>query len=93
MAPLARNPMFSITYEMELPKDMIPKPFDGEVEKFITMDEQEIRVALFQDDFKPLVGVLWLGHFYRHGMITAENEKNFVEICTRLHRKHDMFKL
>lgn len=78
---------------MKLPKNMVPAPSDGEVEKFITMGEQEIRVALFQDDFKPIVDVLWLGHFYRHGMITAENDVNFEEICTRLHRKLDLFKL
>ncbi|KAH7146166.1 NUDIX hydrolase domain-like protein [Dactylonectria macrodidyma] len=87
------QPHVQYAYEMELPNGMIPKPSDGEVEEFITMDEQEIRAALFQDDFKPIVGVLWLGHFYGHGMMTAENEKNFEEICSRLHRKHDLFKL
>ncbi|KAI1124631.1 NUDIX hydrolase domain-like protein [Nemania abortiva] len=87
------QPHVQYTYEMELPHGMIPKPSDGEVDKFITMDEKQIRAALFQDDFKPIVGVLWLGHFYRHGMMSPESEENFEEICSRLHRKHDPFKL
>lgn len=87
----ASCPHVLYAYELELTPDLVPVPNDGEVELFISMSVQEVRNALFEDDFKPIVAVQWLAHFYRHGIMTAENEKNFVEIIARLHRKHDLF--
>lgn len=87
----ASCPHILYAFELELPDNITPAPNDGEVELFVTMSEQEVRQALFEDDFKPIVAVQWLAHFYRHGIMTAENEKNFAEIVSRLHRKHDLF--
>jgi len=40
-------------------------------------------------EFKPNTGMTWLAYFVRHGILNAENEADLVEICARLHRKHD----
>ena len=32
-----------------------------------------------------------MAYLIRHGVVNAENEPNFLEICSRLHRKHDLF--
>jgi 8-oxo-dGTP pyrophosphatase MutT (NUDIX family) len=81
------------TFEMELPPDIIPTPYDNEVEDYITMTEQEVLVALFGVEFKLIVGSLWLDHFIRHGIITPENEENFSEIRSRIHRDITLFRL
>jgi 8-oxo-dGTP pyrophosphatase MutT (NUDIX family) len=78
-------------YEMELPEDFVPQPNDGEVDEFVTMTESQVMEALYQDDFKPIVGVQWVAHFYRHGILTADNEPHLQELCSRLHRKLDTF--
>jgi 8-oxo-dGTP pyrophosphatase MutT (NUDIX family) len=84
-------PHVVFAYEMEMPGDMIPKPNDGEASEFVTMTESQIMDALFGDDFKPIVGVQWVGHFYRQGILTPDNEPRLLEICSRLHRNLDMF--
>ena len=33
----------------------------------------------------------WMAYLVRHGVVNAENEEYLVEICARLHRKHDIF--
>jgi hypothetical protein len=35
--------------------------------------------------------VVWLAYPTRHGMVTAENESNFIEIYQRLQRKYNLF--
>lgn len=85
------QPHVQATYEMEFNADIVPKPFDHEVESFVQMTEAEIRESLFGDEFKMIVGVSWLGHFIRRGILKPEDDIHFEEICSRLHRKHDFF--
>lgn len=77
-------------YEMELPLDMIPKPFNGDVEKFKLMTLQEVVDALHRGEFN-FRAMTWVAHFVRHGIVNPENERNIAEVCSRLHRKHDLF--
>ncbi|KAI2625591.1 hypothetical protein GGR54DRAFT_629157 [Hypoxylon sp. NC1633] len=69
-----------------LPADLIPKPNDGEVSVFVSMNEAEVIDALFKDDFKPIVGIQWVAHFCRNGILNPENEPRFLEISSRVHR-------
>ena len=78
-------------YEMELTEDIVPKPFDGEVEEFTLKSLDEVRYALMHGEFKLNCGMTWMAYLVRHGIVNAENEPNLVEICSRLHRKHDIF--
>jgi hypothetical protein len=38
-------------------------------------------------EFKPSCAAVMMDFFVRHGFITAENEVDYVEIVSRLHRK------
>ncbi|CAM6002907.1 unnamed protein product [Sphagnum balticum] len=78
-------------YELELPGDMIPKPCDDEVKDFRLMTIEEIRQALEQRDFKLNIAMTWMDYMIRHGHVNSENEKHYVEITSRLHRKLDFF--
>ena len=77
-------------YEMELPEDIVPRPFDGEVEGFRLMGIEEVICALRRGEFKLNCVMTWMAYLVRHGVVNAENEPHLLEICSRLHRKHDL---
>jgi hypothetical protein len=65
----------------------VPVPRDGEVEGFELMGVEEVRVALAEGRFKPNCSVVLLDFLVRHGVLTPENESDYVEIVSRLHRR------
>lgn len=74
-------------YDLLLPPDIIPKPgCDKEVERFELMDVEQVQAALVANKFKPNCALVIVDFFIRHGIITAENEKDYIEISARLHR-------
>ncbi|KAF8865666.1 thiamine pyrophosphokinase-related protein [Acephala macrosclerotiorum] len=77
-------------YEMELAPNMVPKPFNGDVEKFKLMTLQEVVDALHRREFN-FRAMTWVAHFIRHGIVNPDNEPKIIEVCARLHRKHDLF--
>lgn len=81
----------SYLYEMELDPDMVPAPRDDEVESFTLMTLEEVKTALVEGEFVANRAMVWLSYLIRHGILTPENEPDFVEIQERLHRKHDLF--
>ena len=74
-------------YDIELNEDVVPKPKDDEVKEFYFMTVDEVKEALATGEFKTNCAVVMLDFFIRHGIITAENDENFVEIYQRMHRK------
>ncbi|OAA44244.1 thiamin pyrophosphokinase- protein [Metarhizium rileyi] len=75
-------------YDMELPDgDVVPRPHDGEVAEFILMDCAEVRRRMLDGEFKPNVCPVMIDFLVRHGEITPEGEKDYLEICSRLRRK------
>ncbi|KAJ2958039.1 hypothetical protein NQ176_g11206 [Zarea fungicola] len=71
--------------------ELIPVPGDdGEVEEFLLMDWQEVVRHMRAGDFKPNVCTVMIDFFIRHGLVTPENEEQYVEICNRLRRKLPM---
>ncbi|KAL2210680.1 hypothetical protein CC79DRAFT_1355319 [Sarocladium strictum] len=73
-------------YDLEMPADVIPVPEDGEVEEFTLMDSEEVIRRMLAGEFKPNVCGIMIDFFIRHGIITPDNESDYVDICTRLHR-------
>lgn len=74
-------------HDLELPCVMVPTPHDDEVEGFRSMSVEEVQHALLTKQFKPDAAIVLIDFFVRHGIITADNEKDFVEIIMHLHRK------
>ena len=69
-------------YEIELPEDVVPKPYDGEVEEFSLKTLDEVRDALARGEFKPNCAMTWLADLIRHGIVDAENEPDFFgDLC------------
>ncbi|KAF2755379.1 thiamine pyrophosphokinase-related protein-like protein [Pseudovirgaria hyperparasitica] len=81
------QPECQYVYDLELPEDVIPKPNDDEVEQFYLWTVGEVRKALARGEFKPNCAMVMLDFFIRHGIITPENEDDYIEIVSRLHRR------
>lgn len=81
------QPEVQYIYDLELPPDVIPKPGDDEAIDFQLLTVQEVQKAMADGRFKPNCAHLLLDFFVRHGILTAENEPDYIEIVSRLHRK------
>ncbi|ORY19011.1 thiamine pyrophosphokinase [Clohesyomyces aquaticus] len=81
------QPECQYIYDIELPEDVVPKPGDDEVEEFYLWTVGEVQEAMAKGEFKPNCALVMLDFFIRHGVLTTENEKDYVEIVSRLHRK------
>ncbi|CAM1511085.1 Fc.00g085980.m01.CDS01 [Cosmosporella sp. VM-42] len=73
-------------YDLQLPADVIPKPKDGEVEKFELCGVDQIKKDLAAAKFKPNCGLVTLDFFIRHGILTKDNEPEIEEIGRRVRR-------
>ncbi|KAF2143721.1 uncharacterized protein K452DRAFT_325658 [Aplosporella prunicola CBS 121167] len=83
------QPEAQYVYDLELPDDVIPKPNDNEVEGFALLSLEEVRANLRRGEFKPNCAVVTLDFLIRHGILTPENEPDYLEICSRLHRRFE----
>lgn len=81
------TPDYVYVYDIELPPDVIPRPHDDEVSSFTLMTVEELKSALLSEAFKPDSAAVLIEFLIRHGVITPENEPDFVEINMRLHRR------
>ncbi|GAM90124.1 hypothetical protein ANO11243_081640 [Dothideomycetidae sp. 11243] len=81
------QPEYEFVYDLDLTgTDIVPKPADGEAEDFRLLTVEEIREAMRDGQFKPNCALVLIDFFVRHGLLTPENEKDYVEIVSRLHR-------
>jgi len=81
------QPECQYIYDLELPPTVIPKPGDDEAIDFQLLSVEEIQKAMAAGKFKPNCAHLLLEFFVRHGILTAENEPDYVDIVARLHRR------
>ncbi|KAL5362911.1 NUDIX hydrolase domain-like protein [Aspergillus floccosus] len=81
------QPEVEYTYEMELGEGVVPRPADDEVEEFSLWGVEEVVAALRRGEFKPNSAVVVVDFLVRHGVVTPENERNYMEIVARLHRR------
>lgn len=81
------QPECQFVYDLELPADVTPKPNDDEVEEFYYWTVDEVKAAMARREFKPNCALVMLDFMVRHSLLTAENEKDYVELVARLHRR------
>lgn len=80
------QPVVLYVFDLQVPEDMPLKPQDDEVEAFSLMSVQEVFDAMLEWKFKPNCCLVMIDFFVRHGIITEENEADYLEILTRLRR-------
>jgi 8-oxo-dGTP pyrophosphatase MutT (NUDIX family) len=81
------TPVILYNYDIELPQHIVPRPQDDEVEDFYLWDLEQVKRAMFNREFKSNCAAVMIDFFIRHGILTDENEKDYVQLATRLHRK------
>lgn len=81
------QPECQYVYDLEVGEDVVPKPGDNEVEDFYLWTIGEVQRALANGEFKPNCALVLLDFFVRHGILTQSNEKDYIEIISRLHRR------
>jgi len=81
------QPECQYVYDLELPESVIPQPGDNEAVDFQLLTVKEVQLAMAGGKFKPNCALLLVEFFVRHGVITAENEPDYLEIVSRLHRR------
>ena len=81
------QPNTVFVYDLEVGKDVKPVPKDGEVQDFYLMSVEEVKEALLAGEFKTNSAVVMIDFFVRHGILTEENERDYVEIVARMHRR------
>lgn len=62
------------------------EPSDGEVDAFRRMRIEEVQEALVREEFPPSVAMVLVDALVRWGIVSAETDKDFGEICRRLKR-------
>lgn len=83
------QPECEYIYDIELDPSVIPRPCDSEVEDFRLWPIDKVKSALTDGRFKPNSAIVLIDFFIRHGIITPENEKDYMEIVARIHRRHE----
>ena len=82
---LRRHAMY--VYDLDLPRDFTPRPFDGEVEEFrlqpIAEVAETVRGSL--DDFKFNCNLVIIDFLIRHGLI-APDHPDYIQLCQGLKR-------
>lgn len=70
---------------------LVPLPGDdGEVDEFMLMGWDEVLRRMRAGEFKPNVCAVMIDFFIRHGLVTPENEEQYVQVCNRLRRQLPM---
>jgi 8-oxo-dGTP pyrophosphatase MutT (NUDIX family) len=80
-------PDIMYVYDLEIPEEVVCKQNDDEVKEFYLMTVDTVKEALARVEFKTNSALVMIDFFIRHGIITAENEKDYQEIIARLHRR------
>ena len=83
------QPEVEYVYDIKLDASVIPKPCDSEVEAFYLLTVDEVKKAVADGEFKPNCAMVLIDCFIRHGILTPENEPDFLEISARLHRRFE----
>jgi 8-oxo-dGTP pyrophosphatase MutT (NUDIX family) len=82
------QPECSYVFDLDLtgspPDTLVPK--DGSVEAFELLTVAEIKRALSHKEFKPNCALVMLDFLIRHGQLKAEDEPDYREISSRMHR-------
>ncbi|RCK35998.1 NTP pyrophosphohydrolase [Thalassospira xiamenensis] len=81
------KPDVMVNYDLELPADFVPQCADGEVERFELLPLAEVAAIVRKSfDFKFNCALVIIDFLIRHGFLTADNEPEYCQLTTGLHR-------
>ncbi|KAL8796815.1 MAG: hypothetical protein Q9195_000898 [Heterodermia aff. obscurata] len=74
-------------FDLEVREEVLLRPQDDEVEEFYLWDVGAVRRGLAEGEFKTNSAVVMVDFLMRHGYITPADERDYVEIAMRMHRR------
>lgn len=77
--------IYDIAFDSET--DHVPRPVDGEAESFALMTIDEVQDCIMRGEFKPNCALVLIDFMIRHGVLTVQNEPNYLQVVSRLHRQ------
>lgn len=80
------QPEVEYVYDLMMDTQVIPHPVDHESEDFKLMGIPEIKEKILMGEFKDNCAAIIIDFMIRHSIITPEDEPDFIEISSRLHR-------
>lgn len=81
------NPGILYVFDLEVGPEAHFQPVEDDIQSFSLMGLDEVLSALRRGEFKPSCAMVMLDFLVRHGIVTSENEHDYDEIVSRLHRK------
>ncbi|KAJ1999216.1 hypothetical protein GGI04_004664 [Coemansia thaxteri] len=82
---LGLQPETQYVYDLELPAHFVPEPRDGEVESFEFLSLDKVLDRVRRGEFKPNCAMCVADFLVRHGVLTPENEPDYLAILDHLH--------
>jgi len=80
------KPDVMFVYDLELPRDFVPRNTDGEMSGFTLLSAKEVmEITAESQDFKYNCAVANIDFFMRHGLLTPD-DPDYVDIARGLHR-------
>ncbi|KAI0884181.1 putative thiamine pyrophosphokinase [Annulohypoxylon maeteangense] len=74
-------------YDLEVDAETVLHPAEAGIDWLRLLSVDEVKDALRRQEFKPSCACVMIDFFVRHGIINAENDRDFAEIVARLHRR------
>lgn len=81
------EPGVQSVFDLELDAETKLRPAESGIEWLRLLSVDEVIDALKRHEFKPSCACVMVDFFVRHGIINAENDYDFPDIVSRLHRK------
>ncbi|KAJ9155701.1 NUDIX domain-containing protein [Pleurostoma richardsiae] len=81
------SPTVLYVYDLPVGEEVRMEPRDDEVAEFHLWGVERVTEAMLAGRFKPNCNLVMIDFFVRHGVITQEEERDYLDIMTRLHRR------
>jgi ADP-ribose pyrophosphatase YjhB (NUDIX family) len=81
------EPGVQYVYDLEMDAGTVLQPAEAGIDWLRLLSIDEAKGTLLRNEFKPSCACILIDFFVRHGIINAENERDFAEIVSRLHRR------
>ncbi|KAJ1656612.1 hypothetical protein IWQ61_003839 [Dispira simplex] len=86
-ANLPESQAVDFIHDVVLPEDAPLIPNDGEVDSFQLFSMDELKHRIFGGEFKPNSAMIIIDFLIRHGVVTPENEPDYLAILAGGHRR------
>lgn len=83
---LEAAPDVDYCFDLRLEPDEVPRPNDGEAERFDLLSVDALIEALLARRFMPDAALVWIDFLVRHSLVRPDNEPFYAELCCSLRR-------